>query len=532
MLDQLSVAFGGLGLFLLGMWLMTEGLKLAAGSALERLLATWTSSRARGLFSGIIITALVQASGAVTMAALGFVNAGLLEFRRAVWVVFGSNVGTTLTAWLVALVGFQFNIEALAFPLIGTGALLRIFAPRVRLQHLGMALAGFGLFFVGIDTLGSGFEALGEKVQFAEGGGNVALMVVIGVVLTTAMQSSSAAIVLVLTAMSGGVVGLEDAAAVVIGANIGTTSTALVGSLGATADAKRLAFAHVTFNLITGAVALLLLPLFLMLVIQVMGRPDEPAVILAAFHTAFNLLGVALMWPLEPYLSQWLQRRFRKRETSGTRSRYLDRNVAMVPRLAERALVMELRGILHEYPALLQDVGATGREQSARAEERRQRLEGMGDFLAGLSRKALGENLADELARLWRVQHNLLNIEESLAEIARVLGELEQAGGDSLARGLRVWLEQLAHGLREVEREAVTEVDFDRVRDAYERAKMEVLNAGMSATVSRHLMDQALQGCSHSRRAAEQWFRAWTVLASLEFPEAAKGAGAQPDSGS
>ena len=118
---------GSLGLFLLGMWLMTEGLKLAGGRALETLLGQWTSSRLRGLATGVLITALVQSSSAVTVATLGFVNAGLMTFQRALWVVFGSNVGTTATAWLVTFFGFSMKIDALTFPLIGVGAALRTF---------------------------------------------------------------------------------------------------------------------------------------------------------------------------------------------------------------------------------------------------------------------------------------------------------------------------------------------------------------------------------------------------------------------
>ncbi len=531
MLDQATLAFGGIGLFLLGMWLMTEGLRLAAGPALERLLATWTRSRMRGLLSGMTITALVQSSSAVTLATLGFVNAGLLEFRRAVWVVFGSNVGTTLTAWLVALVGIKLQVDALAFPLIGAGALLRIFASGVRLQHLGMAMAGFGLFFLGIDTLASAFEAMGEEISFGQGGGNVVLMLLIGVLLTTATQSSSAAIALVLTALAGGVVGLDDAAAGVIGANIGTTSTALLGTLGATAGARRLAFAHVAFNLMTGVVALVMLPLFSWLVTEVVGRSEDPTLTLAAFHSAFNLLGVLLMWPFEPRLSRWLQTRFQGRQSSGTEPRYLDRNVTAVPQLAERALVMELRGMLAEYPALLDEAASAGREQAAASAVREQRLERMADFFTDLSRSALGEDLSGELARLWRAQHNLLNIEESLTDMARVLGDLEAAEAQALVQGLRDWLQQLAQALREVEREEPEEVHFDRLRQAYENAKMQVVNAGLAATVSRELMDEALEACSQSRRVAEQWFRAWTVLAQLAHPNADHAGDAQPDSG-
>src|SRR5690554_964219 len=110
-MSYLSVGLGGVGLFLLGMWLITEGLRLAAGASLERLLARWTSSRWRGLLSGILLTAVIQSSSVVTVAAIGFVNAGLMSFQRAVWVIFGSNVGTTLTAWLVALIGFKFQID-------------------------------------------------------------------------------------------------------------------------------------------------------------------------------------------------------------------------------------------------------------------------------------------------------------------------------------------------------------------------------------------------------------------------------------
>src|SRR5690606_31198883 len=149
---------GSLGLFLLGMWLMTEGLKLAGGKALEHVLGTWTSSRRRGLATGISITALVQSSSAVTVATIGFVNAGLMSFSQALWVVFGSNVGTTLTAWIITFFGFSLNIDAYTFPLIGIGAALHIFSPYQRGKALGMALAGFGLLFMGIGSLQENFS--------------------------------------------------------------------------------------------------------------------------------------------------------------------------------------------------------------------------------------------------------------------------------------------------------------------------------------------------------------------------------------
>lgn len=514
MTAQLSQAFGGLGLFLLGMWLMTEGLRLAAGPALERLLANWTRSRFRGLFSGVLITALVQSSSAVTVATLGFVNAGILTFRRAVWVIFGSNVGTTLTAWLVAVVGFRLDVDVLALPLIGVGALLRVFATRVRLQHVGMAMAGFGVLFLGIQMLADGFREVGASISFANGG-HAVLMVLLGVALTTLMQSSSAAIALVLTALAGGVVGLADAAAAVIGANIGTTSTALIATLGATAAARRLAMAHVIFNLVTGAVALLALPFFLLLVVRVAGNPAEPAMTLAAFHSAFNLLGVILMWPLEGRMSQWLQTRFVGREVRATELRFLDRNVAAVPHLAQKALLMELDAALRGYPVLVKRAATAGAEQQTRTLERRQRLEKLAEFLMVLSRGELGDEQSRQLARAWRVQHNLINVEESLDQILAVLHQLDNEQGRPLRDRLQTWLTGLGGGLQRVEDEAPREVHFSRFAELYDSTKMEMLSVGLASGLPRPLMDQALQGCSASRRLAEQWLRAWNGLVWL-----------------
>ena len=213
-MEYVATVLGGVGLFLLGMWLITEGLKVAAGASLERLLASWTRNRLRGLLSGTLLTALVQSSSAITVAALGFVNTGLLRFERAVWVIFGSNLGTTLTAWVVALVGIKFQINVIALPLVGIGALMRVFAPADRYRNLGMALAGFGVLFLGIEVLSSGFQHLGESFPLPDAGTPLVWLVLLGIILTTLMQSSSAAVALVLTALAGGLLGFREAAAV------------------------------------------------------------------------------------------------------------------------------------------------------------------------------------------------------------------------------------------------------------------------------------------------------------------------------
>lgn len=345
-------ALGALGLFLLGMWLMTEGLKLAGGQALAHILNSWTSSKLRSLISGVLITALVQSSSAVTVAIIGFVNAGLMTFSQSVWVVFGSNLGTTFTAWLVTLFGFNVKIGALIFPLVGVGAILRVFAPFERGRALGMALAGFGILFMGIEALGNSFSGYAENMaidSLISGQGYlVAAGLAIGIILTTLTQSSSAAIAIILTATASRLSGIELAAAAIIGANIGTTSTALIATIGATANARRLAIAHVLFNCIAAILALLLLPLFLYLVANLAfaEQAGNLTLLLAAFHTIFNLLGIIAMIALEPWLTRQLTRLFRPRQISGQPTavtHYIDSNIAQVPDLATRALTLELQ---------------------------------------------------------------------------------------------------------------------------------------------------------------------------------------------
>src|SRR5690554_4666649 len=247
-----TLALGGLGLLLLGMQLLTDGLKAAAGSHLQDFLERSTQTRARAAVSGFAVTALVQSSSAVVIALLGFTNAGMLKLRQAAWVVFGSNVGTTMTAWIVALIGLKINIGIVAWPLIGIGMVLQLIRKENVMGHVGIAIAGFGVLFVGLDTLRDAFEQVVTVLPVAQlqvsGIGGIALAVLGGLVLTALVQSSSAALAIILTASVSGVFSPLAGAAVVVGANIGTTVTALLATFGATAHAKRLAAVHVLMN--------------------------------------------------------------------------------------------------------------------------------------------------------------------------------------------------------------------------------------------------------------------------------------------
>lgn len=341
---------GGIGLFLLGMSMMTGGLKVAAGDALRSLLNSWTSSNLRGLSTGFLVTAVVQSSSAVTVATVGFVNAGLLTLHQAVWVIFGTNVGTTVTSWLVAAVGVKIDVGELALPLLGVGMLLSLAArPSSRRAGVGQALAGFGIFFLGISILQDGFSQIASGIALPDAGDGGWLMVLafasLGALLTVMTQSSSAAMAIILTASAGGIVALELATAAVIGANLGTTSTAVFAALGATSAAKRVAVAHVAFNVLTAGVALAFLSPLLMFsgfVAGAVGDNVSVPIVLAIFHTVFNCVGVLLIWPLANLLVRYLSDLFLSQDEQISRPQFLDSTLVDMPAMAVSALMHEL----------------------------------------------------------------------------------------------------------------------------------------------------------------------------------------------
>lgn len=346
MTETLFNLVGGIGLFLLGMVLLTDGLKTFAGEALRGALIRFTGTPAKAFCSGALVTALVQSSSATTVAVIGFVSAGLLSFPQALGVVMGASFGTTGTGWIIAGLGLKISLGFYALPLVGAGALLRLLG-RGRVPALGLALAGFGLIFIGIETLQTamrGLSALFDLAVLPAGGlkGHLLAMLV-GVVLTVLMQSSSAAVATTLTALHTAVINFEQAAALVIGAAVGTTITGVLATIGAGVPARRTALAHVGFNLATGLVALVLLPVFLRLIIwaqQHLGL-DPGVMSLAAFHTAFIGVGVAVFLPRVNAFARLIERWVPERDAAITR--HLDATLLATPPVAleatRRALV-------------------------------------------------------------------------------------------------------------------------------------------------------------------------------------------------
>lgn len=491
-LQSILSFLGGIGLFLLGMRLMTEGLTTAAGNTLRAILSIATHSRSRAILSGIAITALVQSSSAVIFTTVGFVNASLLSLGQAVGVIYGSNLGTTLTSWIVALLGFNLDLQALALPAIGIGMAISVLAGSRRYGAVGRALAGFGLFFLGIDVLRDSFEGLGDIIALeawaGQGFASLLLFLGIGIVLTVLMQSSSAALAVTLTATAGGLIPLTAAAAMVIGANVGTTTTGLFAVIGATAPAKRAASAHVIFNLVTGLIAFLLLPVLLGIVqyiARLLGSEDNLATSLALFHTLVNLLGLFIMLPFTDWLVALLERRFHSLEEDNSRPQFLDRNVQATPSLAVDALAQELHRMNAFAGQLAKDAISEEVRRDDHLEQGHRALEtisyAISEFASGIPRTQMGNAQLNALPDAQRVAQYLVNVAEHAREIVPDVAVVDLL--DEQVRQSRHALRASAVAL--IDQAKVDRLDWD-VHALYEmQANFEALYQGLKASYLR-----------------------------------------------
>lgn len=353
---MIFAVLGGVGLFLLGMTMLTDGLKNLGGQTLKRILSRFAGGAFRGLLTGAALTALVQASSATTIATIGFVSAGIINLTQAISIIFGANLGTTSTGWLVSVFGLKYSLAQLALPMVGLGALLRLFTQE-RYRALGTLLAGFALIFIGIDTLQEGLGAFSETLnpsRFPEPdiAGRL-ILVGLGMLLTVLLQSSSVAVAMTITALHAGSINLDQAAAMVIGQNIGTTFTTIVAIIGATVPAKQTAWAHILFNVITGIVAILFLPQLVWVVVgfsEWIGSTDA-AIVLATFHTVFNLLGVGLLMPFIQPFTRFISRIIP--DTSVSLTRHLDHSVLQIPAVAIESARLTLVDIMHNIATFM-----------------------------------------------------------------------------------------------------------------------------------------------------------------------------------
>lgn len=332
----------GLGIFLFGMFHLENGLKGLASNSFKKLLQKFTNKRWKGILSGAFITAILQSSSLVTLLVVAFLGGGMISLQNSLGVVFGANLGTTVTAWIVATVGFKLNIADLSFPFLAIGSLSYLLLDsRPVLKNWGSFLIGFGLLFLGLDFMKTSIENVADQIDLSLYT-NLGLWVflLIGLIITVLIQSSSAMIVIVLSALNAELITIHQSVAMIIGANIGTTSTLIIASVNGTADKKRLATANVIFNLVAGTVSFLLLEQLVYFIIHFL-RIEEPLMELVFLNTIINLIGIVLFFPFIPVLARFMNKRFRKSEPSG-KSLYIKNVDPEVSDVALKALDDEI----------------------------------------------------------------------------------------------------------------------------------------------------------------------------------------------
>ncbi len=314
--ENIKIILAGIAIFLIGMHFMEDGFKLFSGGTLEKILENFTQNKYKSLLTGFITTSIVQSSSLISVIVISFLSVEILSLTQGMAIVFGANLGSTTTAWIVSALGLKIKISLYAMPMIIFGVIFR-FSKKNNYIGLGNVLLGLGFIFLGISYMKEGFDTLKDAIDLAKyslpGLTGILIYVLIGIVATVVIQSSSATMAIIITALAGSNILYIDALALAIGANVGTTVTAILGSLTSNQNGKRLAFGHFIFNITTGLIALFLIytlrdivdfisPLFGI-------AEDNYSMKLALFHTIFNLLGIIVLLPFITYIVK-LSKRF------------------------------------------------------------------------------------------------------------------------------------------------------------------------------------------------------------------------------
>jgi phosphate:Na+ symporter len=427
---------GGLGFFLFGMKIMSDGLQKIAGDRMRKILSALTNNRIVGTLVGIGVTAIIQSSTATTVMVVGFVNAGLMSLLQAIGVILGANIGTTVTAQLLA-----FNISHYALPAIGIGAGLKLFCRQKKFVYIGEIILGFAILFFGLATMKQAFNPLKGSAEFRElfllVGDYRLFAVLIGALVTVLVQSSSATIGITLALASTGLVTFETSVALILGENIGTTITANLAAIGTNLAAKRTAFAHFLFNALGSLLVLLLFPFYLKFIaamtpgdadfiIQTQAQADSLSAAIgdkpyiarhiANTHTMFNIINVLIFLPLVGLLAKLSTLVIRGEEKSeNLQVKHIDNRVLNTPpialgqarretkRMAEIALEM-----LEETNQFLED----GDLKRLHGLEKREELVDLlqreiTDFLVALSQQAISSETSESIAALMHMVNDL-----------------------------------------------------------------------------------------------------------------------------
>ena len=452
---------GGLGIFLLGMKFMSEGMQAVAGNSLRRLISTVTGNRFFAIIVGVIVTCIVQSSSITTVMVVGFVNSGVMSLVQAVGVIMGANIGTTITGWILVL-----KIGKYGLPLLGCSAFVYLFSRKDRWRYYAMGLMGTGMVFFGLELMKNACGIIKETPDFAtwfqtfqaDSYLGVLKCCMVGCILTTMVQSSSATLGITISLAYQGVISYETTAALVIGENVGTTITALLASLGATTNARRAAYFHVLFNL-TGVFWITIIFQWYIQLVQWIIHVDvlkevmvdgfatfpntTPAI--AATHSIFNIANVVLFIPFVGILVRVLERIVpSKKLKEKPRLTGLDMRMLDNPGLAIEQSKKELERMgdsCEKMLDVLSQLRQTNTPDSRLSSQLREYeisldtiQEEITTFMTKLVASALPHDVADEIYRQLRIAHEYESISDNIENLERLDGKMKQYGANDSSK--------------------------------------------------------------------------------------------------
>ncbi|MEN8198464.1 MAG: Na/Pi symporter [Thermodesulfobacteriota bacterium] len=463
MLDSLDFwkLLAGLTIFLHGMFLLEDAIKSLSGRAFRKMIRYYTHGRLRAIASGAFITAILQSSSAVSLIALAFVGAGVMSMENGIGVMMGANIGTTFTAWIVALLGFKLKLESLALPIVAVGGLSYVlFGPSSRFFQGARLIIGFGFLLLGLVFMKASVESNAQHMDLnAISNYGLWLYLLFGIVITAVMQSSSASIAIILTGLNSGLISFDSSLAMVIGANVGTTVTVLLGSIGAIQSKKRVSLSHLIFNLVTGILAFSALQPLSWLVSQVFDTSTDGVLALALFHTLFNTIGVLVFFPFIGVLTRFLKRTFPDRKEMLTR--YLQSTPTEVTEAATDSLRQEILHLFQECQVYtLRTFRIDDRlvfDHSLHFEkilgrhfarplfyEKVKQLHGeIIEFYSKLLNAQLEEDEARELERMIYASRNIMNSIKNIKGLRHDLEEFDNSYNEEVHRQYKVFRRRL-----------------------------------------------------------------------------------------
>jgi phosphate:Na+ symporter len=430
---ELWVFLAGLGIFLFGMHMMEESIRLLSGGAFRAMIRRYTGTNLKAIFSGITSTAVLQSSSAVSLMVLAFVGAGIMTLTQAIAVMMGTKIGTTATAWIVAVFGFKFNIDAFSLPMIGIGGLgIILLAKSPRYVNISKFLVAFGFLFMGLDYMKTSVDQFSENIDptiFA--GYGAVVFALVGLVMTAIMQSSSATIAIVLTMLFSGVISFSAGAAMVIGANVGTTVTVLLGSIGGVISKKQAALSQLIFTVSTATITLIMLPVLAWFVLVILGFDENLVLGLALFHSLFNIIGVIVFYPFISKLAGFAEGRFR--EVEETFSKYIYKTDSQITDAGIEAFRREIaRQLRYALMFIEQTIHPARHSKHIDYDDLVQYHAEIFEYNTKLVSHELSQEEAEQIDKLLRASRNIMNAAKNIFELKDELAMLSYDTDPSL----------------------------------------------------------------------------------------------------